>query len=124
MDKKYEEECSVCEIDYKTKKELCSFCLAQKMIKGKWKMLIFWHLQKGSVRFNELNRLIPTTATTLSRQLKELENDGVIKRKVYEEIPPKVEYSLTPIGEEFKSVMDKMKDWGNSYVNSIKKDNS
>lgn len=119
MDKKYEYECRACEIDCHTKKELCSFCLTQKIIKGKWKMLIFWHLQKGSVRFNELNRLIPTTPTTLSRQLKELENDGVIERKVYNEIPPKVEYSLTPIGEEFKNVMDKMKDWGNLYINNI-----
>lgn len=119
MDKKYEEECSTCEIDCNTKKELCSFCLAQKIIKGKWKMLIFWHLQKGNVRFNELNRLIPTTPTTLSRQLKELENDGVIERKVYNEIPPKVEYSLSSIGEEFNEVMDSMKTWGNSYINQL-----
>lgn len=116
MDKKYYEECSACTIDCNTKKELCSFCLTQKIIKGKWKMLIFWHLQKGSVRFNELSRLIPTTPTTLSRQLKELENDKVIIRKVYNEIPPKVEYSLSPIGEEFKEVMESMKVWGNSYI--------
>lgn len=119
MDPKYEKECSDCEIDYSTKKELCSFCLVQKMIKGKWKMLIFWHLQKGNVRFNELNRLIPTTPTTLSRQLKELEKDGVIERKVYDEIPPKVEYSLSHIGEEFKEVMQSMKNWGNSYIEQI-----
>ena len=119
MDKKYEEECSVCEIDYKTKKELCSFCLAQKMIKGKWKMLIFWHLQKGNVRFNELNRLIPTTPTTLSRQLKELENDGVIIRKVYDVVPPKVEYSLSDIGKEFQPVMESMKNWGTSYIDQF-----
>ncbi|MBU3220317.1 winged helix-turn-helix transcriptional regulator [Clostridium algidicarnis] len=119
MNKKYEEECKTCEIDCNTKSELCSFCLAQKIIKGKWKMLIFWHLQKGNVRFNELNRLIPTTPTTLSRQLKELENDDVIERKVYNEIPPKVEYSLSPIGKEFTTVMESMKQWGNSYIHNL-----
>lgn len=82
-------------------------------------MLIFWHLQEGSVRFNELSRLIPTTPTTLSRQLKELENDNVIIRKVYNEIPPKVEYSLSPMGEEFKVVMESMKVWGNSYISKF-----
>ena len=82
-------------------------------------MLIFWHLQEGSVRFNELSRLIPTTPTTLSRQLKELENDNVIIRKVYNEIPPKVEYSLSPMGVEFKVVMESMKVWGNSYISKF-----
>lgn len=86
---------------------------------NKRKMLIFWHLQEGSVRFNELSRLIPTTPTTLSRQLKELENDNVIIRKVYNEIPPKVEYSLSPMGEEFKVVMESMKVWGNSYISKF-----
>lgn len=118
MNKKYLEECQACEISDEIKKELCPFCIAQKVTKGKWKMLIFWHLQSGAIRFNELNRLIPTTPATLTRQLKELEADGVIERKVYNEIPPKVEYYLSPMGKEFKTAMESMKNWGMLYINA------
>jgi DNA-binding HxlR family transcriptional regulator len=116
MNKKYLEECEACQISDDIKKELCPFCIAQKVTKGKWKMLIFWHLQSGKIRFNELNRLIPTTPSTLARQLREMELDGVIERKVYNEIPPKVEYSLTPMGEDFKIAMKGMKNWGHLYI--------
>jgi len=119
LNKKYAIECKSCEINCDRKKELCSYCLAQKIIRGKWKMLIIRHLKDGSVRFNELNRLIPTTPTTLSRQLKELENDGVIERISYNEVPPRVEYMLSPIGEEFKKVMDSIKQWGDFYINQL-----
>ena len=116
MNKKYLEECLACEISPEIKKELCPFCIAQKILKGKWKMLIYWHLQNKEVRFNELNRLIPTTPATLSKQLKEMEIDGIIQRKVYNEIPPKVEYSLTAIGADLNTAMKTMKTWGNSYI--------
>lgn len=83
MNQKYLEECCSCQISEETRKALCPYCMSQKVIKGKWKLLIFWHLQKGTKRFNELNRLIPATQATLSRQLKELEHDEVIVRKVF-----------------------------------------
>ena len=121
MNQKYVEECRICGIDEAIKKELCPFCIAQKILKGKWKMLIYWHLQDNKVRFNELNRLIPTTPTTLSRQLKELETDGIIERKVYNQIPPKVEYFLTPIGKELKPAIETMKQWGVRYIDLDKK---
>ena len=76
MNPKYLEECSECLIEDCAKMELCPYCMAQKVIKGKWKLLIFWHLEKSTRRFNELNRFIPCTQATLNRQLKELELDG------------------------------------------------
>lgn len=67
MNQKYLEECSVCKISDDVKAQLCPYCMAQKVIKGKWKLLIFWHLQQGTKRFNELSRLIPCTQATLNR---------------------------------------------------------
>lgn len=115
MDSKYIAECSTCDIHADVKKELCPYCMAQKVIKGKWKLLIFWHLNQGTKRFNELSRLIPSTQATLTRQLRELEQDQVIERKVYQVIPPKVEYSLTELGEQFYDVIQSMGQWGLTY---------
>jgi len=116
---KYLEECGSCTISEDVRVSLCPYCMAQKVIKGKWKLLIFWHLQDGTKRFNELSRLIPSTQATLARQLKELEQDGVIQRKTYDVIPPKVEYSLSPLGISFKSVMESMNQWGQEYLNNM-----
>lgn len=115
MNSKYIDECSVCKISDDIKAQLCPYCIAQKVIKGKWKLLIFWHLQQGTKRFNELDRLIPCTQATLNRQLKELEDDQVVHREVYTVIPPKVEYSLTPLGEKFRDVISSMGNWGLTY---------
>lgn len=115
MNQKYICECSECKISEEIKIQLCPYCMAQKVIKGKWKLLIFWHLQQETKRFNELNRLIPCTQATLNRQLKELEFDGVVHREVYNIIPPKVEYSLTSLGEQFNTVISSMGDWGITY---------
>ncbi|HCW23842.1 MAG TPA: transcriptional regulator [Lachnospiraceae bacterium] len=75
-------------------------------------------LSDGPVRFNELQRRMPEemTHTTLSRQLKTLENEGLIVRKVYQQIPPRVEYSLSEIGEKFKIVLSSLEIWGNEYI--------
>lgn len=80
-----------------------------------------------NVRFNELQRLMPEnmTHTTLSRQLKALEDDGLIVRTDYSQIPPKVEYSLSDIGEKFNIVIDALGKWGEEYINFINaKENS
>ncbi len=92
--------------------------MAQKVIKGKWKLLIFWYLQQGTKRLNEFDRLIPCTQATLNRQLKELELDEVVHREVYTVIPPKVEYSLTPLGEKFYEVINAMGSWGLAYFHA------
>ena len=112
MREQYKIECSQCTIDDKTREYLCPYCITQKIFKAKWKLLIYWHLNQGTKRFNELSRLIPATQTTLSRQLKELETDEIILRKVYPQIPPKVEYSLTPLGEKFLKTLEAMNSFG------------
>jgi DNA-binding HxlR family transcriptional regulator len=85
-----------------------------KVIGGKWKVLIVFHLSRHDVvRFGELKRLIPgVTQRILTNQLREMEADGLINRKVYPEVPPKVEYSLSDIGSELKAVYMEMKKWG------------
>jgi DNA-binding HxlR family transcriptional regulator len=85
-----------------------------KVIGGKWKVLIVFHLsQNDVVRFGELKRLIPgVTQRILTNQLREMEADGLINRKVYPEVPPKVEYSLSDVGSELKAVYIEMKKWG------------
>jgi|GEM_PF-798971 DNA-binding HxlR family transcriptional regulator len=85
-----------------------------KMIGGKWKGLIVFHLsQSDVVRFGELKRKIPgVTQRILTNQLREMETDGLINRKVYPEVPPKVEYSLSDVGSELKAVYIEMKKWG------------
>jgi len=117
LNPKYVHECEECVVPEELRMNLCPYCMAQKVLKGKWKMLIFWHLMQGTKRFNELSRLIPATQTTLTRQLREMEKDGVIDRKVYDVIPPKVEYSLSILGDEFESVTASMREWGLKFFN-------
>lgn len=84
------------------------------VIGGKWKMVIlYWLIEVQPVRFNELQRLIGTISyKTLSVQLKELQDDGIIIRKEYPQIPPKVEYSLSPKGLSLYPIMESMCQWG------------
>lgn len=97
---------------------LCPYVTAQKVLTGKWSMYILFLLTEGPIRFNELQRKMPEemTHTTLSRQLKALENEGLIVRTEYQQVPPKVEYSLSEIGEKFKKVLAVLEVWGNEYI--------
>ncbi|MCM3791047.1 winged helix-turn-helix transcriptional regulator [Domibacillus indicus] len=99
----------------------CDKELTLSLISGKWKMFIIWTLNdKGTVRFNEMRRLIPAiTQRMLVNQLRELEADGVIQRKVYPVVPPKVEYSLTEIGHSLMPILKLMYDWGKNYRATI-----
>ncbi len=96
----------------------CPYVTAQKVLAGKWSMYILYRLSDGPVRFNELQRRMPEemTHTTLSRQLKVLEDKGLIVRTEYQQIPPKVEYRLSEIGEKFEEVLKVLKVWGNEYI--------
>lgn len=89
------------------------------LIGGKYKSLVLWHLMTDLKRFNELRKLIPlATPKMLTQQLRELEKDNLIHRKVYPVVPPKVEYSLTEYGQSMIPILKSMYDWGNGYLNS------
>ncbi|WJH36104.1 helix-turn-helix transcriptional regulator [Paenibacillus sp. CC-CFT747] len=87
--------------------------LTLKVIGGKWKPVILCHLTDGVHRFGELKREMPDiTQKMLTQQLRELEQDGIIDRTVYQQVPPKVEYSLTEYGQTLKEVLVVMAEWG------------
>ena len=100
----------------------CPYATAQSLISGKWAVLILMYLEDGPLRFNELLRKMPKmTHATLSVQLKSLEESGLVERRQYEAIPPKVEYSLTDIGRKFHPVIQAIEDWGNEYISLMNK---
>lgn len=95
----------------------CSVEAAIALIDGKWKSVILFHLMSGTLRFNALRRLIPgVTQRMLTNQLRELEEDGLIIRKVYAVVPPKVEYSLSPLGESMIPILTALKAWGDANI--------
>jgi len=97
----------------------CSIEAAIEVIGGKWKGIILYHLS-STKRFNELKKLMPKiTQRMLTKQLRELERDGVVLRKVYAEVPPKVEYSLTEFGETLQPILKELESWGNKYLQKI-----
>lgn len=82
------------------------------VVGGRWKVPIVWHLFRGTMRFSDLRRALPAlTPKMLTQQLRELEADGVVARKVYPQVPPRVEYSLTKRGESLKPVVTAMCAW-------------
>lgn len=84
-------------------------------IGGKWKVSILWHLLEGTARFAELRDLLPGVShKVLAGQLRELERDGLVARAIHPEVPPRVEYSLTPRGRTVSPVLDTLCDWGES----------
>jgi DNA-binding HxlR family transcriptional regulator len=86
------------------------------VIGGKWKPVIVFHLLTGTMRFGELRRLIPdATQKMLTQQLRELERDEIVARKVFHEVPPKVEYSLTKYGQTLRPVMKELCHWGKKH---------
>ncbi len=90
-----------------------------ELIGGKYKSLILWHLSANTMRFSELQKEIPgATAKMLTQQLRELEAHDLIHRKVYPVVPPKVEYSLTELGNSLMPVLVSMRDWGAEYLRS------
>ncbi|SEM64024.1 winged helix-turn-helix transcriptional regulator [Chryseobacterium taichungense] len=101
----------------------CCTSVTMKFIGGKWKAVILVHLTSGPKRYNEIRKLIPTiTERTLSLQLKQLEEDGVIERKVYTQKPPlMVEYALTDFGNTLFPVIQAIRKWGIEAVENSKK---
>ena len=99
----------------------CGVTLTLEMIGGKWKGVILWHLLNKTLRFSQLQRRIPkVTQKMLTQQLRELERDDLIHRKVYAEVPPRVEYSLTSKGESLADILILMCEWGKKNVFEFK----
>ena len=89
-----------------------------EVIGGRWKVLILRELFQGVKRFNELQRAVNgITQKMLTQQLREMESDGIVHREIYLQVPPKVEYSLTPLGESLKPIIDAMHEWGIKHIN-------
>jgi DNA-binding HxlR family transcriptional regulator len=110
------------EFSFKGKKFNNPVELSLGIIGGKWKIPIIWRLKDGSMRYGELRRsLSKVTHKMLTQQLRELEQDEIITRKVYPEVPPKVEYSLTLLGESVIPVIDLLREWGEQYYNVFNK---
>jgi DNA-binding HxlR family transcriptional regulator len=101
----------------KPKKEVgCPVETTLRVIGGRWKVLVLYYLLEGTMRFGELTRALRgVSARTLTKQLRELEADGIISRKVYQQIPPMVEYSVTPKGKELKPVLLAMHAWAERH---------
>ena len=95
----------------------CGFELTLDLIGGKWKLLIIYFLAGHPVlRFGELRRSLPEVSERmLVKQLRELEQDGIVHRKAYGTVPPRVEYSLTQVGVSLIPIMNALRDWGDSY---------
>lgn len=93
--------------------QCASMARIQNILSGKWKIMILWYIAEYEVqRFGELRRRLgDITQSTLTKQLRELEQDGFVSRYVYQEVPPKVEYSLTELGKSFIPILQQMMSW-------------
>ncbi|PHO08995.1 transcriptional regulator [Malaciobacter canalis] len=95
----------------------CSVAVTLDIFNDRWKLAVIWHLLDNSKRFKDLHEdIAEITQKTLTVKLKELEEKNIINREVFPEVPPKVVYSLTPIGEQLKPVLKEMYKWGIKYV--------
>ncbi|MBB3035738.1 winged helix-turn-helix transcriptional regulator [Hoyosella altamirensis] len=96
--------------------EVCPVEVAIAVLGGSWKMTIVKHLVSATLRFGELSRVVGgVSARMLTRQLRELEADGVVHREVYAEVPPRVEYSLTELGRTLVPLVQMLDEWGANY---------
>ena len=97
----------------------CAMDVTMDFIGGKWKTVVLWYLRKDKKRFSELRKLIPNiTEKMLSLQLKGLENDGLVGRKIYPQVPPKVEYFLTEFGKSLIPMLEEIAKWGRDLAQS------
>ncbi|RKN47216.1 winged helix-turn-helix transcriptional regulator [Streptomyces hoynatensis] len=95
----------------------CGIDAAMDVIGGKWKVLVLWALNERAWRFGELRRQLPgVTEKVLAAQLRELEEDGIVHREAYDEVPPRVEYSLTPRGRALNEALAPLGAWGRRHV--------
>nr|WP_321259118.1 helix-turn-helix domain-containing protein [uncultured Pseudodesulfovibrio sp.] len=99
-------------ITFKNKQFRCPVEVTVGLISGKWKSLILWHLHDGSIRYKELERIVPgVSQKMLTQQLKEMEEDKLLTRTVFPEVPPRVEYGLTELGHSVFPILEMMHNW-------------
>ena len=96
--------------------QTCPVETTLSLIGGKYKALILWRLSGGTLRFSQLQKQIPATARMLTLQLRELEQDGLVLRTVYPEVPPRVEYSMSDLGRSLMPILTAMRNWGAEYL--------
>lgn len=100
---------------------MCALEASLDMVGGKWKALILWYLAEGALRYSELGRLMPkATPKMLTQQLRELEADRLVLRRVFPVVPPHVEYSLTDLGRSLVPLLGGLCDWGKSYLREVR----
>jgi DNA-binding HxlR family transcriptional regulator len=98
----------------------CGLDAAVDVVGGKWKPLILWALHDGTHRFGELRRHVSgVSEKMLIQQLRELEADGIVHREVYREVPPRVEYSLTDLGQALNTALLPLGEWGDTFMELI-----
>lgn len=98
----------------------CPYVTAQKILSGKWSILILCYLKNGALRFSELSKYMPLlTQATLTKQLRKLEEDKLIIRTVFPVVPPHVEYKLSEIGQEITGVLDALSEFGEKYIHAM-----
>lgn len=105
-----------------TPENICPMALGINVLSGKWKLQILWNLyHKKTMRFHQLQReLGQITTKTLTDQLRELEEQRIIQRTVYPEVPPRVEYAFTELGQTLTPVLKLLCDWGTQYLHALK----
>ncbi|MDP0488498.1 MAG: helix-turn-helix domain-containing protein [Fusobacterium sp. JB021] len=95
----------------------CPIELTIDILGGKWRSLILWHLNIEVLRFTEIRKIVPgISKKVLSEHLRELEKNGLIERKIYPEVPPKVEYKITEKGKELAEILNLMEKWGQNIL--------
>lgn len=111
-------------IEYKNKKYVCNIDLGMELIRGKWKAVILCHLNNGPKRFLELQRITNgVSQKVLNEKLQEMLSDGLIRKVVYPEVPPRVEFFLTDIGKELFPALDMIEKWSGRHFVSPRGDN-
>lgn len=107
-------------LEYNNKKYVCHLDLGMDLIRGKWKAVILCHLDKGPKRFLELQKITcGVSQKVLNEKLTELEYNGLISKKAYPEVPPRVEYSLTSKGKDLFPVLDLLEKWSSKYFSDL-----
>lgn len=103
----------------------CPIGTAIAIIGGKWKIPVLYNLRERTMRFNEIQKALPqVTQKMLTQQLRELEKDGLISRRVYAQVPPKVEYTITPLAKNLEPILDALCLWGAEYKKNIDKEST